>query len=62
MRRFGWIVMAAVAGMACGCADDNALYTSFKYVPGYKPSGTSSPALALSYEREHDRNRRYDWR
>jgi len=22
MRRFGWIVMAAVAGMAGGCADE----------------------------------------
>ena len=60
MRRFGWIVVAAVAGMACGCADENALYTSFKYVPGYTPSGQSSPALA--YDRGHDRNRRNDWR
>ena len=60
MRRFGWIVMAALAGLACGCADENALYRSFKYVPGYTPSGTSSPALA--YNAEHDRNRRYDWR
>jgi hypothetical protein len=60
MRRFGWIVMAAVAGMAGGCADENALYTSFKYVPGYTPPGASSPALA--YDGEHDRNRRYDWR
>ena len=60
MRRFGWIVMAAVAGMASGCADDNALYSDPKYVPGYKPPGSSSTALA--YDREHDRNRRYDWR
>jgi hypothetical protein len=60
MRRFSWIVIAAVAGMAGGCADEKALYTSFKYVPGYTPSGKSSPALA--YDREHDRNRRNDWR
>jgi hypothetical protein len=59
MRRFGWIVMAALAGLA-GCADDNALYTNPKYVPGYKPPGSSSAALA--YDREHDRNRRDDWR
>jgi hypothetical protein len=59
MRRFGWIVMAALAGLA-GCADDNALYTNPKYVPGYKPSDSSSAALA--YDREHDRNQRYDWR
>ena len=59
MRRFGWIVMAALVGLA-GCADDNALYTNPKYVPGYKPSDSSSAALA--YDREHDRNRRDDWR
>ena len=59
MRRFGWIVMAALAGLA-GCADDNALYTNPKYVPGYKPSDSSYAALA--YDREHDRNQRYDWR
>jgi hypothetical protein len=60
MRRFGWIVMAALAGLAGGCADDNALYTNPKYVPGYKPSDSSSAALA--YDRGHDRNRRDDWR
>jgi hypothetical protein len=59
MRRFGWIVMAALAGLA-GCADDNAFYTNPKYVPCYKPSDSSSAALA--YDREHDRNRRDDWR
>ena len=59
MRRLGWIVMAALAGLA-GCADDNALYTNPKYVPGYKPSDSSSAALA--YDREHDRNRRDYWR
>jgi hypothetical protein len=59
MERFGWIVMVAVAGMVGGCADDNALYSNPKYVPGYTPPGSSSAALA--YDREHDRNR-HDWR
>jgi hypothetical protein len=62
MRRFGWIVMAALAGMAGGCADDNALYRDPKYVPGYKPPGSLSAALAYEREHEHDRNQRYDWR
>jgi len=26
MKRFGWIVMAALVGMTGSCADDNALY------------------------------------
>jgi hypothetical protein len=52
--------MAALAGVAGGCTDDNALYSNPKYVPGYTPPGSSSAALA--YDREHDRNRHYDWR
>jgi hypothetical protein len=59
MRRFVWIVMAAWAGMAGGCADESAIYTSPKYVPGYK-LGSSSTALA--YDKQHDRNRNSDWR
>jgi hypothetical protein len=38
MRQFGGIVMAALAGMAGGCADGNALYSDPKYVPSNKPS------------------------
>lgn len=57
MRRLIWIALAALAGMAGGCADDNALYTNPKYVPGYTPTGSSSAALA--YNRQHDRE---DWR
>jgi len=38
------IVMAAVAGMAGGCADENALIYLFKYVPLYA-AGASSPPL-----------------
>jgi hypothetical protein len=60
MKRFGWIVMAALVGMTGSCADDNALYRDPKYVRGYTPSDSSSPALA--YDLEHDRGRHDDWR
>jgi hypothetical protein len=60
MRRFGWIVMAALAGMMGGCADDNAMYRDPKIVRGYKPSDI--PSAALAYDREHDHSRSDDWR
>ena len=56
MRRpVRWIVLAAVAVLACGCDENNKLYTSDKYVPGYRPSG-DMPAKALAYAREHNIN------
>jgi len=60
MRRLVWIVLAAMAGMAGGCADDTALYTSPKYVPGYTPPGSSATALARDKQQERDPN--VDWR
>jgi len=51
----GWVFLAAVAILAVGCAEDNKLYTTDKYVPGYKPSG-DMPAKALAYAREHNIN------
>ena len=60
MRRLGWVVMAALAGMVTGCADDTALYTNPKYVPGYTPPGSVS--IASSYERQQARIRRADGR
>jgi hypothetical protein len=60
MRRFGWIVVAALAGMVGACADDNAMYRDPRIVRGYKPSDV--PSTALAYDREHDRNRGDDWR
>ncbi len=58
MRRLGWIVLAALVGSTGACNDENALYTSSKYVPGYTPSGFSAPA----YASQQDRNRNADWR
>jgi hypothetical protein len=58
MRRFVWIAVAALAGIVGGCADENALYTSPKYVPGYTPSGY----IAHAYDRQYDRGRSSDWR
>jgi hypothetical protein len=57
MRRLRWIIIAALAGAALGCSEDNALYTSPKYVPGYTP-GASSSKLAQAKEY----NPRADWR
>jgi hypothetical protein len=54
MRRLGWLALAALAGIAGGCADDNALYTSWKYVPGYTPPGSSS-STDLAYNRQQSR-------
>jgi hypothetical protein len=48
-----WIVLAVVALLTFGCDENNKLYTSDKYVPGYKPSG-DMPAKALAYAREHN--------
>jgi hypothetical protein len=56
MRRLAWIVLAALAGSTGACTDDNALYTSSKYVPGYTPSGYTARIP------EQDRNRTADWR
>ena len=56
MRRLAWIVLAALAGSTGACTDDNALYTSSKYVPGYTPSGYTARVP------EQDRNRTADWR
>jgi len=60
MRRLLWIALAALAGLAGGCTDENALYTNPKYVPGYTPPGSSSPTLA--YNGRRDRNPSDDWR
>jgi hypothetical protein len=60
MRRLGWIAVVALAGMAGGCTDESALYTTSKYVRGYTPPGSSSTALA--YDTERDRNRSAGWR
>jgi hypothetical protein len=59
MRWLGCIALA-LASIVGGCADDNALYTNPKYVPGYTPPGSSSPALA--YNKRLDRDRNADWR
>ena len=61
MTRFGWVALAALAGIAGGCADQNALYTSWKYVPGYTPPGSSS-STDLAYDRQQGRYRGGDWR
>jgi hypothetical protein len=52
------IAVAVLAILAGACADENALYTSPKYVPGYTPTGATGPGLAQSGQ--HDRNRDVD--
>lgn len=54
MRWLVWLVIAALAVTASGCAGENALYTNPKYVPGYKPGGGTAHA--------YDRTSRPDWR
>jgi hypothetical protein len=44
MKRFIWIAAAAV--LASACSDESKLYTSAKYVPGYKPTGATAPLPA----------------
>jgi hypothetical protein len=55
-----WPLLAVLAGAALGCTDDNALYTSDKYVPGYRPRGDTS--LAMSHLQARDRDAGADWR
>lgn len=54
MQWLGWLVIAALAVTASGCAGEDALYTNPKYTPGYKPSGGTAHA--------YDRTLRPDWR
>jgi hypothetical protein len=60
MRWLDWVALAVFAGVAMGCSDDNALYTSPNRVPGYTPSG--SPSSALAYAKEHGRDLDSEWR
>jgi hypothetical protein len=61
MRWLGWSAIAALAVVALGCADNNALYTSSKRVPGYTPSG-DKPTMALAYMKEQERKTNADGR
>ena len=49
-----WCIAAAIlAGLAGGCAGENALYTSSKYVPGYTPTGKTGPSpRAAAYDQQ----------
>jgi hypothetical protein len=58
MKPLVWPLLAALAGLAMGCADDNALYRSDKYIPGYRPPGDTSTALAHSPPRDANRRER----
>jgi len=44
MRRLVWFVLAALAGVAGGCADNTYSPFSFKEFPGYTPTGSKAPA------------------
>jgi hypothetical protein len=61
MRWLGWNAIAVLAGLALGCAEDKALYTSSKHVPGYTPSG-DTPTKALAYIKDQERKTKADSR
>jgi hypothetical protein len=44
MRRLVWFVLAALAGVAGGCADNTYSPFPFKEFPGYTPPGSKAPA------------------
>ena len=59
MRWLEWLVIAALAVTASGCASEDALYTNPRYTPGYQPgSGKLGGGTALAYGRAQ----RLDWR
>jgi hypothetical protein len=60
MKPFVWALLAVLAGLMVGCADDYALYRSSKYVPGYKPPGDDSSVIAHAPPRDRDRSS--EWR
>jgi len=59
MRWLVWLVIAALAVTASGCAGEDALYTNPKYTPGYKPG---SGKLGSSTAQAYDRTLKPDWR
>jgi hypothetical protein len=44
MRRLVWLAVAALVGVAGGCADDAYSPFSFKDFRGYAPAGSAAPA------------------